>query len=80
MHCQGHFGKVKSSSSVDTGECCGYVTLHCTEHKKWWLSCGLRHKRVYSTTIISVEIRNLDCIQILQLSLVKWHCYRYYTA
>jgi len=58
MHCQCHFGKVKSMLKC-THRHCHYVTLCDELDRKWWLSYGIRHKHVYSITILYVEIRKL---------------------
>jgi len=34
---------------------CDNITLHNVWDRKWWLSYGLWPKRVYSTTILSME-------------------------
>ena len=75
MHCQCHFGKVKSSScsSVNTRAAATlryavYRTGSKGYHKHD--TCLLHHDLLWKSMI-------LECIHILQLALVNWRYYKF---
>jgi len=60
----------------------GYVTLRYTADKKCWLMThGYDHANVFTLARFYLwKSAILECIQIPQLGLVNWCCYKFYTV